>query len=219
MSTDLRVLVVDDHPLFRQGVVATLSQGSGFTVVGEAETIEETLVRVRIATPDVVLLDVALPDGSGVDAIAPILSACPGTKVVMLTSADDSDTVLDSLRAGAAGYLVKGAAGAELIAALKSICRGEGYTSPRIASRLLTEVTHPRPVPGEDLTPRERTVFELLGRGLTNREIGEQLYLSEKTVKGHVTVVMQKLGVRNRVEAALLASGAALRARRPGQPH
>jgi DNA-binding NarL/FixJ family response regulator len=214
MSVDLRVLVVDDHPLFRQGVVATLARETGFQVVGEAETVAEALALVRHTMPDVVLLDVALPDGSGVEAIGPILSACPGAKVAMLTSADDSDTVLDALRAGAAGYLVKGAAGAELIAALRSICRGEGYTSPRVASRLLAEVAHPRSAPDEDLTPRERTVFELLGQGLTNREIAQHLYLSEKTVKRHVTVVMQKLGVRNRVEAALLAS----RARRPGRP-
>ena len=215
MSADLRILVVDDHPLFRQGVVATLAREPEFAVVGEAETIEETLVRVRITMPDIVLLDVALPDGSGVDAIAPILAACPTTKLVMLTSADDSDTVLDSLRAGAVGYLVKGAAGAELIGALRAISRGEGYTSPRIASRLLAEVAHPRTSPGEDLTPRERTVYEMLGQGLTNREIGAQLFLSEKTVKHYVTVVMQKLGVRNRVEAALLAS----RERRPRRPN
>ena len=214
MSADVRVLVVDDHPLFRQGVVATIAREPGFEVVGEAETIAETLVLVRSTMPDVVLLDVALPDGSGVEAINSILRACPATKVVMLTSADDSDTVLEALRAGAAGYLVKGAAGAELVVALKSISRGEGYTSPRVASRLLTEVTHPLPVPGKDLTPRERMVFEMLGQGLTNREIAQQLYLSEKTVKGHVTVVLQKLGVRNRVEAALLAA----RARRPGRP-
>ena len=215
MSADLRILVVDDHPLFRQGVVATLAREPGFAVVGEAETIEETLVRVRLTMPDIVLLDVALPDGSGVDAIAPILAACPTTKLVMLTSADDSDTVLDSLRAGAVGYLVKGAAGAELIGALRAISRGEGYTSPRIASRLLAEVAHPRTSPGEDLTPRERTVYEMLGQGLTNREIGAQLFLSEKTVKHYVTVVMQKLGVRNRVEAALLAS----RERQPRRPN
>lgn len=215
MSPELRILVADDHPLFRQGVVATIAREPGFTVVGETDTIEETLVRVQLTLPDIVLLDVALPDGSGVDAIAPILAACPTTKLVMLTSADDSDTVLDSLRAGAVGYLVKGSAGAELIAALKAVARGEGYTSPRIASRLLAEVAHPRTSPGEDLTPRERTVYEMLGQGLTNREIGEQLFLSEKTVKHYVTVVMQKLGVRNRVEAALLAS----RERRPRRPN
>ncbi len=206
MSVDLKVLVVDDHPLFRSGVVATLIREPGFEVVGEAETIEETLKRVRLTRPDIVLLDVALPDGDGVDAIEPILREWPQALVVMLTSADDSDTVLESLRAGAAGYVVKGAAAAELLAALGSISRGEGYTSPRIASRLLAEVAHPKTAPGEDLTPRERTVFEMLGQGLTNREIGDRLYLSEKTVKRYVTVVMQKLGVRNRVEAALLAS-------------
>ncbi len=206
MSADLRVLVVDDHPLFRQGVVATLTREPGFEVVGEAETIAEALTRARLTRPDVVLLDVALPDGSGVDAVGPILEALPGTRIAVLTSSDDSDTVLAALRAGASGYLLKGTGSAELVQALKAICRGENYTSPKAASRLLTEVAHPRPVPGADLSPRERTVLEMLGQGLTNREIAQQLYLSEKTVKRHVTVVMQKLGVRNRVEAALIAA-------------
>ncbi|MBI5949504.1 MAG: response regulator transcription factor [Chloroflexi bacterium] len=214
MSADLRVLVVDDHPLFREGVVATLTREPGFEVVGEAETIAEALVRVRLTRPDVVLLDVALPDGSGIEAVAPILAELPATRIAVLTSSDDSDTVLAALRAGAAGYLLKGTGSTELIAALRAICRGESYTSPKAASRLLAEAAHPHPVPGDDLSPRERTVLEMLGQGLTNREIAQKLYLSEKTVKRHVTVVMQKLGVRNRVEAALLAS----RSRRPGQP-
>ncbi len=211
MSVDLRVLVVDDHPLFRQGVVDTLMKEPGFEVVGEAGTIEEALIRVRLTRPDVVLLDVALPDGSGVDAVGPILQELPATKVAILTSSDDSDVVLAALRAGAAGYLLKGTGSTELIAALKAICRGENYTSPKAASRLLTEVAHPHTAPGADLTPRERTVLEMLGQGLTNREIAQRLYLSEKTVKRHVTVVMQKLGVRNRVEAALMAA-------KPGRP-
>ena len=211
MSTDRRVLVVDDHPLFRSGVVATLAREPGFEVVAEAESIDEAIKRFRLTGPEIVLLDVALPDGSGVDAIAMFLEERPGTMVVMLTSSDDSDAVLESFRAGAAGYVVKGAAATELVAALAAVSRGEGYTSPRIASRLLAEVAHPRHEPAEDLTPRERTVFEMLGQGMTNREIGERLYLSEKTVKRYVTVVMQKLGVRNRVEAALVAS----RAQRP----
>lgn len=214
MSADLRILVVDDHPLFRQGVVDTLTREPGFEVVGEAGTIEEALMRVRLTRPDVVLLDVALPDGSGVDAVAPILQEFPSTKIAILTSSDDSDTVLAALRAGAAGYLLKGTGSAELIGALRAIYSGENYTSPKAASRLLTEVAHPQHAPGDDLSPRERTVLEMLGLGLTNREIAGRLYLSEKTVKRHVTVVMQKLGVRNRVEAALLAA----RPGRPGRP-
>ena len=163
-------------------------------------------MRVRLTRPDVVLLDVALPDGSGIDAVGPILEELPGTRIAILTSSDDSDTVLAALRAGAAGYLLKGTGSTELIGALKAICRGENYTSPKAASRLLNEVAHPHPPPGASLTPRERTVLEMLGQGLTNREIAQRLYLSEKTVKRHVTVVMQKLGVRNRVEAALMAA-------------
>lgn len=208
MSVDWRVLVVDDHPLFRQGVVSTLGKAAGFTVVAEADSCAEALIRLRLTRPDVVLLDVALPDGNGIDLIPEIHAECPDVRVAMLTSADDSDAVLGSLRAGAAGFIIKGSSAAELITALTSICRGDGYTSPTLASRLLHEAAQPGREAVDDLTPRELAVFQLIGQGLTNREIGDTLFLSEKTVKHYVTVVMQKLGVRNRVEAALLARDA-----------
>jgi len=128
--------------------------------------------------------------------------------VVMLTVDDHGDTIVEALKAGAAGYLLKGSSATELVTAIRAIARGESYASPQVASTLLSEVAHPHEVIGADLTSRERTVFELLGEGLTNREIAERLFLSEKTVKRHVTVVMQKLGVRNRVEAAILATRA-----------
>lgn len=206
MATDLRMIVVDDHPLFRQGVVATLSRQPGFVVVGEAETIGDAMLLIRQLCPDIVLLDVDLPDGSGVEAIEPILAQCTSVRVVMLTVADETDVVMQAVRAGASGYLLKGSSGGELVTALRAICRGETYTSPGVASRVLQEVAHPKPPPESELTTREIAVFELVGQGLTNREIAERLFLSEKTVKGHVTVVMQKLGVRNRVEAALVAA-------------
>ncbi len=206
MSSEVRILVVDDHPLFRQGVVATLASQPGFRVVAEAQAVGEAIERVRQLRPDVVLLDVALPDGYGLDAIGPILAECPETKVVMLTVANDGDTVIQAIRAGAAGYLLKGASGFDLVTALKTIIQGETYTSPEAAARVVSDVANRRSEPGSELTPRERTVLDMLGQGLTNREIGQRLYLSEKTIKRHVTVIMQKLGVRNRVEAALLAS-------------
>ncbi len=207
MPPETTVVVVDDHPLFRQGVVTTLSGHKDFSVVGEASEIAEALQVVARVRPDMVLLDVALPDGSGLDAITPILRACPGTRVVMLTVADEGDAVLKAMRCGASGYVLKGSSAGELIHALRVVCGGNHYTSPDAAQRILDELTHPRIDPASSLTRREQTVLALLAQGFTNREIGQRLFLSEKTVKRHVTVVLQKLGVRNRVEAALLARG------------
>jgi two-component system, NarL family, nitrate/nitrite response regulator NarL len=205
MPPEIEVVVVDDHPLFRQGVVASLTGTTGFRVVGEAADVRKAIETVRARQPDIVLLDVALPEGSGIDAIGPILIECPTARIIMLTVADDSDTILAAMRAGAAGYVLKGSSAAELRRALRTVCAGAHYTSPGAAQRILDELTHPRTHPGSTLTPREQTVLELLGQGFTNRQIAEQLFLSEKTVKRHMTVVLQKLGVRNRVEAALLA--------------
>lgn len=206
MPEQWSVMVVDDHPLFRQGVVATLLEAEDFRVVAEVESLEEARGRFRITRPAVVLLDIALPDGNGVALIPELLAEAPETRIAMLTSADDTDTVLASLRAGAAGYIVKGSSAAELVAALTAICKGEGYTSPALASRVLTATARHRPGHGDELSAREREVFDLLGEGMTNREIAERLFLSEKTVKHYVTLVMQKLGARHRVEVALMAA-------------
>lgn len=206
MSADCRIVVVDDHPMFRQGVVATLSRAPGFEVVGEAETLTEAYHQIRLSSPDIVLLDVDLPDGTGVEAIETIQASCPGVRVVMLTVADQSEVIIQAMRSGASGYLLKGASATDLITALRAISRGDVYTSPQVASRVLTDISRPPTPRYAELTERERAVFDLVGEGLTNREIADRLSLSEKTVKGHVTIVMQKLGVRNRVQAALVAA-------------
>lgn len=205
MSEATRVLVVDDHPLFRQGVVATLTREPGIEVVAEAESIAEALRLTRALKPDVVLLDVALPDGTGIDAIQFLRQAHPGTRILMLTVNDASEAVIEAVRSGAAGYLLKGSSANEVVTALRTVALGGTYASPGAAASLISEVARPRRAVESELTPREQEVHELLGEGLTNREIAGRLVLSEKTVKRHVTVVMQKLGVRNRVEAALLA--------------
>ncbi len=204
--TDTTVVVVDDHPLFRQGVVATVNAIDGFSVVAECSSLAEAERELRVHSPGLMLLDVNLPDGDGASSVGALLGVSPGTRVIMLTVSSDSDTVLLAMRAGAKGYLLKGASARELERAVRTVSAGDTYSSSEVALRVLEEVTH-RPRPSVDaLTERELSVFELLGRGLTNREIADTLFLSEKTVKGHVTVVMQKLGVRNRVEAALIAA-------------
>jgi two-component system, NarL family, nitrate/nitrite response regulator NarL len=205
MTESLRVLVVDDHPLFREGVVATLGRAGGFTVV-EATCGTEAVAQAKMIRPDIVLLDVGLPDGRGVEFVGPILQQAPETRVVMLTVADDNDTVLEALRAGASGYLLKGASGGEIVTAVHEVARGNSYASPSVAMRVLRNIATRPPTPGEELTEREKEVLELLAKGLTNREIAERVFLSEKTIKHHVTVILQKLAVRNRVEAALLVA-------------
>ncbi len=204
MSDAVRVLVVDDHPLLREGVVATLANARDFEVVGEASTGAEAVRLAAIRKPDLVLLDVGLPDMSGVEVIPLIAAKSPDAKIAILTVADDSETVIEALRAGAAGYLLKGIAGAELVTAARRIVAGHGYMSPAAAMSVVQSAAHRTRKP--ELSDRETEVLDLLREGLTNREIANRLFLSEKTVKHYLTTLMRKLQVRNRVEAALIAS-------------
>jgi two-component system, NarL family, nitrate/nitrite response regulator NarL len=208
MMTDLiNVLIVDDHPLFRQGVVHSLSSQSGFAVVGETPSGEEALAMARTLLPDVVLLDVNMPGWSGIQTAERIAMACPATAIVMLTGSDDRDKLLAAFKAGARGYVLKGISARELADVVRTAAAGEVYVSPSIAAEMLVSLTHNKaPDPLQELTVREREILGLIGNGLTNREIGERIFLAEKTVKHYVTNILQKLQVRSRVEAALLAS-------------
>jgi two-component system, NarL family, nitrate/nitrite response regulator NarL len=201
----LGVLVVDDQPLFREGVVATLTRTNGFYVVGEACSGREALALMKEQHPDIVLLDLDLPDGRGIEFIRPLLKECPETRIVVLTDQDDSNTILQSLRAGAAGYLLKNVSLEEMIAAVRDVSGGRTYASPAIAMRVLRYLNASRAQPvGRGLTTRGQEILELLAEGMTNQEIATRLLLNEKTVKRHVTVILKKLGARNRVEAALV---------------
>jgi DNA-binding NarL/FixJ family response regulator len=207
VSDSITILVVDDHPLFRQGVVNALGKEPGLTVLAETDSGEQALELARRMLPDVVLLDISMPGWDGITTAAKIATACPATAIVMLTMSDEKDKLLAALKAGARSYVLKGVAPRELADVVRRAAAGEVYVAPSIASEMLVSLTRaPAPDPLQELTERERDILGLIGRGLTNREIGEKIFLSEKTVKHYVTNILQKLQVRSRVEAALLAS-------------
>lgn len=207
MTNTIEILVVDDHPLFRQGVVNSLDMVPDFKVVGETSSGEDALALACKLMPDVVLLDVSMPGWNGIETAEKIALACPATAIVMLTAADDKDRLLAALKAGARGYVLKGVSAKELADVVRSACAGDVYVSPSIAAEMLVSLTKGKaPDPLQELTDREREILELIGNGLTNREIGDKIFLSEKTIKHYVTNILQKLQVRSRVEAALLAN-------------
>jgi DNA-binding NarL/FixJ family response regulator len=209
MAEPLQVAIVDDHPLFREGVAHTLGAQPDIEIVGEGESAADA---VRIAgeqLPDVILLDVSMP-GGGLNAVRQIANAFPVVKIVMLTVSEEEDDVTAALRAGARAYVLKGVAARELVRILRAVAAGEVYVTPALASNLLVGLTggagsRQTSSPLDDLTERERQILELVAGGDSNKEIAYQLHLSEKTVKHHMTNILQKLQVRNRVEAALMA--------------
>lgn len=202
----IRVVVVDDHELFRLGVVETLEASGEVAVVGEAATAGQALRVARTELPDILLLDLGLPDRSGLAVVEELTRERAKCRVVVLTVSEEDESLLHALEAGAAGYVVKGVGRGELLDAVRSVAAGQRYVSPRLAADLLR-----RMAPGfsptsvlATLSEREEEVLGGIARGETNREIGQALALSEKTVKHYVTSVLQKLNARNRVEAALI---------------
>lgn len=208
MSEALRVVVVDDHPLFREGVVAALQAEGDLLVVAEGGSAADAVDLAAQHLPDVLLLDLHLP-GGGLNALRELGVAYPATRVVMLTFSEDETDVLTALKAGARGYIIKGVTGRELRQVVRAVSQGEVSITPLLASGLLYELARPAPpVPGalvDTLTPREQQILEGVAQGHSNKEIARELNLTEKTVKHYMTNVLQKLQVRNRVEAALLA--------------
>lgn len=206
MSDRITIVVADDHPLFRRGVVQTLSAEPDITVIGEAGTGEEALRLAIEETPDLLLLDIGMPGAGGIATVAQITAACPSTRVLMLTVSENPDDLIEALKAGARGYILKGVPAHGLVSAVRAVNAGEVAVTPSLAGTILFEMTRDEPEdPLDQLTERERQVLELLGEGLSNREIAERLFLAEKTIKHYLTNVFQKLHVKSRVEAALLA--------------
>ncbi len=207
MSDAIRVLIADDHPLFREGVAHSLAAEPDMALVGQAASGEEVLSLARDLLPDVLLLDIAMPGKGGLAAAVEIATACPATKIVMLTVSEHEDDLLAAFKAGARGYVLKGVSARDLANVVRAVASGEVYVSPSLAAGMLVEMTRRRlPDPLNELTEREREILQRVAQGLTNREIGERLHLAEKTVKHYMTNVLGKLHVRSRVEAALLAA-------------
>jgi len=200
----LRLLLVDDHALFREGLIALLSYQDDFTVIGEAEDAESALAQARLLAPDIVLMDIELPGADGVIATQRLKMAMPAVTVVMLTVHDDSQTLFEAIKAGAQGYLVKNVRSRELLEHLRGLARGDAAISRRIAARILEEIRgQDEPFgPEEALTAREMEVLELVVARLSNAEIAACLMISEHTVKNHMKSILSKLHLRNRHQAA-----------------
>ena len=216
--TAVRVFLLDDHEIVRRGLRELLETEDDVEVVGEAGTAAEALARIPATTPDVAVLDVQLPDGSGVEVCREIRSGHPEISCLMLTSFADDEAVYAAIMAGAAGYLLKQVRGADLVDAVKRVGQGESLLDPAVTARVLERLREP---PSDDglaaLTDQERRILELIAEGLTNRQIGEQMFLAEKTVKNYVSNVLSKLGMSRRTEAAVYAARLADRREREGR--
>ncbi|MGQ0711599.1 MAG: response regulator [Rhodoferax sp.] len=209
MASPIRVLLVDDHTLFRSGIKALLSRDPAFEVVGEAGDGLEGVKRAVSLKPDVVLLDLHMPGLSGREAVQLIMEDCPQTRVVMLTVSENADDLMDTLRAGALGYLLKNIDADFLTNAVRRAAEGEAVMSAQMTAKLMASVrggpTPARASDADKLTPREREILAHLARGASNKEIARSLELAESTVKIHIQNILKKLGVASRVQAAIYA--------------
>ncbi|MGO4596394.1 response regulator [Terrabacter sp. 2RAF25] len=219
-SEPVTVFLLDDHEIVRRGLVDLLESHRGFRVVGEAGTAAEALRRIPTLAPDVALLDARLPDGSGIDVCRDVQVSSPGTRCLILTSYDDDDALFAAVMAGASGYLLKQIRGTSLTEAVAHVAAGHSLIDPALVERLLDRLRRPETDPGASggsgngprtglppgaspLTDREQEILTLIAEGLTNRQIGERLYLAEKTVKNYVSGLLAKLGFERRTQAAV----------------
>ncbi len=211
----IRVVIIDDHPMFREGVSHSLASDPEILIVGEGASADDALQLAQELLPDVLLLDISMP-GGGLNAASRVAVECPVVRIGMLTVSESDDDVMEALKAGASGYILKGVSSTELIRIVKSLQCGDMYVSPSLAARILADSTSTSAEPetkavrqpagvGGNLTAREEQILQQIALGMSNREIGEALNIAEKTVKNYVTNVFQKLQVRNRVEAAIVA--------------
>ena len=214
----MRVFLLDDHEVVRRGLRELLEAEQDMTVVGEASTAEEAYRRVGPTRPDVAVLDVRLPDGDGIEVCREIRSRHPDIACVMLTSFADDEALFSAIMAGAAGYVLKQVRGSDLVAGIRRVAAGESLLDPTLTARVLDRLRH-RPEDEElaALTAQERRILDLIAEGLTNRQIGERMYLAEKTVKNYVSNLLAKLGMSRRTEAAAYAARLAERRQQEGR--
>jgi DNA-binding NarL/FixJ family response regulator len=208
----IRVLVVDDHALFRRGLEMVLAQESDIEVVGEAGDGAEALTRATETLPDIVLMDVRMPRRSGIEACTAIKDVVPSAKIIMLTISDEEADLYEAIKAGASGYLLKEISIDEVATAIRAVAGGQSLISPSMAGKLLTEFAtmikrdgERQQVPAPRLTEREMDVLKLVARGLNNRDIGAQLFISDNTVKNHIRNILEKLQLHSRMEAVVYA--------------
>ncbi|MCU7826413.1 response regulator [Kitasatospora sp. DSM 101779] len=210
-GTPITVFLLDDHEVVRRGVHDLLDSEPDLTVIGEAATVEQALARVPALRPDVAVLDMRLPDGDGVTVCRELRSNMPDLACLILTSFDDEEALLDAIMAGASGYVLKQITGTDLVSAVRTVASGQSMLDPGATTRLMARLRGDTAPPASDLpalTDREREILALIGEGLTNRQIGQRLYLAEKTVKNHISRLLAKLGVERRVQAAVIATQA-----------
>lgn len=203
---DIRVMLVDDHELIRQGLRGYLERQEGVTVVAEAESVRQAVARAIAHKPDVIVMDVQMPDGTGIEATRTIRAQLPDTRVIMLTSFADDDAVMSSVMAGASAFFLKTTSGAEIAKAIETVASGQSMLDPQVTQRLLDQLRHLQTAGPADtkpkLTENEQKILERIAEGKTNREIAGEVYLSEKTVKKYVSNILDKLDLRRRSEAA-----------------
>jgi two-component system response regulator DevR len=204
----IRVYLLDDHEVVRKGLRALLETGGDIEVVGESGSAEEAAQRIPALKPDVAVLDGRLPDGSGIEVCRSVRSVDPGINVLILTSFDDDAALFAAIVAGASGYILKEIAGSDLVNGVRLVARGQSLIDPAMTIRLLDRIRNgPTTAPElSELTEQELRLLALIAEGLTNREIGERMFLAEKTIKNYVSSVLGKLGVERRIQAAILAS-------------
>ena len=208
MSEDgakIKLVIVDDHRVVRSGVKALIDTESHMEVIGEAADGREAVTKVKSQNPDVVLMDLVMPEMDGVEATSEITKVDPAPKILILTSFSEEERIIQAIKAGATGYLIKDASPDELIQAIKDVYHGESTLDPKVAGTVLRSVQNEPQDSSEELTDREVDVLELLAEGLPNEDIAEKLYISERTVRSHVSNILAKLDLTNRTQAALYA--------------
>lgn len=199
----IRILLVDDHPIVREGLAAVLEDEADFEIVGSVGAADEALAQVRALRPDVVLLDLELPGTGGLDALPRLVEASPKSRVIVFTAYDADERVMAAIKGGARGYLLKGATAGEIAQAIRAVHAGGSHLAPRVAAKVMARVAGPR---SASLTKREREVLRLIAEGLATKQIAPRLGISERTVKFHVTSLLNKLGAETRAQAVAIAS-------------